>query len=145
MSVCNESNPHTNHLAGAVKSTQLGMSEALDNARAFASAVALNELTRYQFLIVVEELMTNIISHGQPAQTSMVEYEFTYRDGAVRIHLTDGGVPFDPRELSVRAADVDQGREGGWGWPVILKWCKLLAYRHEDGRNHLDLLLESKE
>ena len=144
MSVCNEGNLHTNHLAGVAKPTQLGMSEALDDARAFATHAALGELIRYQFLIVIEELITNIISHGQPAHGSTIEYRYDYRDGAVRIHLADAGIPFDPRQMPGCTANavIDREREGGWGWPVILKWCELVEYRREDGRNHLELLLD---
>ena len=144
MSVHNENNPHTHHLSGSAVPTRLGISTALDDARKFIADAELDELARYQFLIVVEELMTNIITHGMPAPNTEIAYEFAYQGGAVRIDLSDSGIPFDPRDLPHFSPDaaIEQEREGGWGWPVIFKWFNLESYRRADGRNHVALLLK---
>lgn len=143
MAVCNENNLYTHRLSGSVAPTRLGLSQILEEARGFVTSAALSELTRHQFLIVVEELATNIISHGNPPGSSTVDYEFCRMGEDVRICLSDSGIPFDPTTLQhVPEADApSDGREGGWGWPVILKWCELESYTHENGRNHVALLL----
>lgn len=146
MPVCNENNLHTYQLSGSVAPTRLGLSHILEEARSFVSTAALTELARHQFLIVVEELITNIITHGNPPVSTTVDYQFCRVGEGVRICLSDCGIPFDPAGLK-SVSDVDEppaDREGGWGWPVILEWCELERYGRENGRNHVALLLNPK-
>jgi anti-sigma regulatory factor (Ser/Thr protein kinase) len=145
MSVCNENNPHTHRLVGTAAPTSLGMSGALDDAKSFAANVDLEELTKYQFLIVVEELITNIVSHGRPAPDSTIEYQYARHGDAVRISLTDSGVAFDPRAMPEFSPDaaIDEGQEGGWGWPVIFRWCELESYCRNDDRNQIVLVMRT--
>ncbi len=144
MSVCNENNLYTHQLTGSVAPTRLGLSQALEEAREFVGSAALPELTRYQFLIVVEELITNIVTHGSPPERTTVDYEFCRIGDAVRICVSDSGAAFDPMSLPEQPANtvICTDKEGGWGWRVILKWCALEDYRRDGDRNHVSLLLD---
>ncbi len=139
----NENNLHTHQHSGSVAPTPSGMSRAIEDARQFTRSAELPEITRYQFLIVVEELITNIVTHGMPNEDTSIDYEFARLGDGVRIAMSDGGVPFDPTSLPRFAPDaaIEAGKEGGWGWPVILNWCELETFHRVEDRNHVALLL----
>lgn len=106
----------------------------------------MSDLLRYQFLIVVEELMTNIVTHGSPPAGSDVAFDFRNDGHAVGIQLNDSGVPFDPRQMpGADEAAASSGNEGGWGWPLILSWCEKLSYERVGDRNVLSLFLRCQE
>lgn len=145
MSDLNEKNLNATRLEGRAPPNAGGLSQTLEQAREFASHAALGELVRYQFLIVVEELVTNIVTHGQPEQDTEISYEFSAGGDAIQLRLSDSGVPFDPRNLVIppEVENEPNEQEGGWGWPLILKWCDLETYEHVDGKNVLGLSIKT--
>ena len=131
-------------LTGSVPADMPGLSQMLDSARQFSSSAGLEGDDKFQFLIVVEELVTNIVTHGMSVQGSTIDYEFAAENGAVHVIMADSGVPFDPRALMHPAIDPEPqlDQEGGWGWPLIFRWCDLDDYRRAEGRNVLTLTLK---
>lgn len=98
------------------------------------------ESQRYNILLSVQELLTNILRHGyegdesQPVEISMMASE----DGFV-FELRDRGLPFDP--LSHEEAPVSgEGSElqiGGYGIVIVKMVMDQLSYRYEGGWNIL--------
>lgn len=110
---------------------------AVEAASDFARRCGLTRLYRDRLCVVVEELVTNVVSHGRAPGDSVITFAFEAAPGAVSISMSDAGAPFDPREpLGPRTE-----REGGWGWPIIMAWCRIAAYRRADDRNHLELTM----
>ena len=97
--------------------------------------------------VVCEELIRNVVLHGDPVPGSAIELELAELSEGVRIMIGDRGVAFDPRTLRLgdRAEAVMADVEGGVGWPLILAWCDIVSYEREDGVNRLHLLLRSIE
>ena len=142
MSDHNEQILSGNRHMGEVTPNLAGLSDALEHAREFAHATQMTDLIRFQFLIIVEELITNIVTHGHPAGGSVISYEFRHESAGVGISLRDGGIPFDPRSLQTDQTDDPHEEEGGWGWPLIFRWCDSLNYEHKDNTNILSLSLK---
>lgn len=127
---------------GEVAAGESAIAAVVEAAADFARRRALAPLYRDRLAVVAEELVTNVIAHGRVAPDSRIRFAFEACADAVRVSLSDAGAAFDPRclaESEVRGATPLPEREGGWGWPIILAWCKVVSYRREDGRNHLEL------
>ena len=127
-------------IEGEAAATRAAVGIAVEAASGFAGRCGLNRLYRDRLCVVVEELVSNVVAHGRPASDSMIAFAFEAAPGAVSISLSDAGAPFDPREpLGPRTE-----REGGWGWPIIMAWCRITAYRRADGRNYLELTMPAE-
>lgn len=135
------------HALGSVPPSAAGLSAAMRAANAFAVKAGLVDPVRYRFLVVFEELITNVVEHGSAAPDSTVDFELAMSGNAVHVHISDAGIAFDPTLLPAPSDDdpTDPEREGGWGWRLILSWCDLTAYLRDRDRNNLDLIVRAEK
>jgi anti-sigma regulatory factor (Ser/Thr protein kinase) len=111
------------------------------NQLAKSTALPARDLDRLQ--LVVEELVTNIVTHGVPPAGSRIGFRFERAFDSMRLEITDRGAPFDPRS-DVRASKRGTShaeKEGGVGWPLILRWCRIDAYERNAGANRVVLIM----
>jgi serine/threonine-protein kinase RsbW len=136
------------HLKDSIPADAQAISQALDTARRFADHVALPPIARMRLLLTVEELLANIVTHGQPSPDSGIDIQFEIREDRIELRTQDAGSPFDPR-LDIPSVSRDQaveaGMEGGVGWPMILEWCAIEDYQREGGANRLLLSLPTRD
>ena len=99
------------------------------------------ELERIQ--LVVEELVTNIVTHGLPPAGSRIGFRFERTVSSMRIEITDRAALFDPRsEIQASTSDtLHAKKEGGVGWPLILRWCRIADYERIAGENRVVLIM----
>lgn len=102
------------------------------------------ERVAYKVQLVLDELTSNIILHGRSrGLTPHIEVRIASEEDAVRIDVTDDGIAFDPHtEASVPV--YERGRPvtiGGLGVHLVKQMTRVMAYRHEGGRNHLMLVI----
>lgn len=121
---------------------------SLADAERFAKAAALAPGMRQRLLVVVEEIVSNIVTHGAPPPGSAITWRFQTDDGSVRLAFTDAGAHFDPRgtiqplpgdEAAIASAALE--RTGGLGWRLVLAWCDVVACERGDGTNRLELVM----
>ncbi len=120
------------------------VSKALAAARRLAEQAALPRVARVRLLLIVEEILANTVTHGQPPLDSLIGLRIEIRNDHVRIQVQDAGAPFDPRRdipVTSRDSAVEAGVEGGAGWPMILEWCAIESYERAEGLNRLGLTL----
>jgi anti-sigma regulatory factor (Ser/Thr protein kinase) len=86
---------------------------------------------------VVEEWVGNVVEHGAVAPGSRIELALEQGAGLVRLTLSDGGAPFDPRAASFEGPNLERG--GGAGLALIAAWTRVADYRRRGGRNRLVL------
>jgi serine/threonine-protein kinase RsbW len=109
----------------------------------FARGCALPEDEQARLLIILEELFTNVVAHGQwaDAATSSVTVGLRSKDGWLVIDFIDDGRPFDP--LAVGAPDLNAPGEerpiGGLGIHIVRSLVDQARYRRAGQRNHLHL------
>ena len=109
----------------------------------FARGCGLPEDERARLLIILEELFTNVIAHGQRAEaaTSIVTVRLRSKDGWLVIDFVDDGRPFDP--LTLGSPDLDAPVEerliGGLGIHIVRSLVDRARYRRASQRNHLHL------
>jgi len=121
---------------------------SLTDADRFARAAGLAPGVRRHLMVVVEEIVGNIVTHGAPPQGSAIAWRFEAGDGPLRLAFSDEGAHFDPRgavaplgddEAAIAAAALD--REGGLGWRLVLAWCDVVACERAGGTNRLELAM----
>lgn len=117
------------------------LSAALDAALLEA---AVPERVRMDVTLVLEEVLSNTVRHGYPAEARDTIRVTARRDGG-RLHLRfdDGGVAWDP--LAHDLPDVEQSIEdreiGGLGVLLVRELSESAHYERRDGRNQLSLVM----
>jgi len=107
---------------------------------AFAATHALSAKNLYEVTLAVEELLTNIITHGFPqGGRHKILVALDIEEGRLTARLVDDGIAFNP--LTVPAPDLEIPLEergiGGLGVHFVRKAMDSLDYRRENGQNQL--------
>lgn len=99
----------------------------------------------------LEELLTNSIVHGHAAQmpAAMVWLAAAYEGDVLRLRYEDALAAFDPiariDEALLRTANpLEQRPMGGLGLLMVFRLADGFGYRHERGRNRIDLRFSSR-
>jgi anti-sigma regulatory factor (Ser/Thr protein kinase) len=91
--------------------------------------------------IIVEELVCNLVDYGgRPGEE--IELALVCVPEGVRLRLSDGCAPFDPRVAT--RADLPPDRGGGAGLAMVRAWSTVEAYERVGARNTLRLLIRSE-
>ena len=114
----------------------------LDRLQAFAGAFARDcgfaDDERARLLVILEELFTNVVSHGN---AQCVAAALGWSRGRLTIDLIDDGPPFDP--LAHPRPNLDAPTEerpiGGLGIAIVRALVDKARYRRQGSRNHLRL------
>jgi len=139
-----DKNSYEGVVEGKVSADRYATGKVLEAAAHFSQKAHLRKEDHIRLRIVVEEVLINILKHGELGTGSSIGYSFKRKNCHAMIEVTDDGVPFDPRQdLSIEDTRHPDG-EGGQGWPLIMSWCQVVGYRRERGRNRLHLLLPLK-
>jgi anti-sigma regulatory factor (Ser/Thr protein kinase) len=95
---------------------------------------------------VLEELLTNSIVHGRAAHmpSAMVWLTAQGQDDVLHVRYEDALAAFDPiariDEALLRTSNpMDQRPPGGLGLLMVFRLADAFRYRHENGRNRIDL------
>jgi serine/threonine-protein kinase RsbW len=109
----------------------------------FARRCGLPETERARLLIILEELFTNAVRYGYPAEApGRIEVALSAKPERIEIEFSDDGQPFDP--LAHRAGPGDQPAaerpEGGLGLEIVRGLVDKARYRRHGGRNCLALV-----
>ena len=96
--------------------------------------------------LILEELVTNTVTHGGAVPDSIISVNLLCRGGAIELVYEDSGCPFNPCEQlpeDDRDKSVEMRRTGGLGWHLIQEMCASVDYEHRDGRNRLTMIRET--
>jgi anti-sigma regulatory factor (Ser/Thr protein kinase) len=107
----------------------------------FAAAQALPAEVAFQLNLVLEELVTNTVSHGHPGAAGTIHLRLERAGDVVEAELVDAGLAFDPRTAPPPDLDapLEERRAGGLGVHLVRQFVDEIDYRREGGRNHLRL------
>ena len=93
----------------------------------------------YRFNLSLDEVLTNIISHGLTQGRHEIAVSVALDDGNLVANVSDDGPAFDP--LSAPAPDIrapiEERKIGGLGIHLLRTLMDAVEYRRADGRNHL--------
>jgi len=105
-----------------------------------AAAAGLDKKSAYRLRLAVDEIATNIITHGyaESQTTGDVMVEATVGEEALTVTLEDSAPAFDPRGLDDPDHLGKPGHErpiGGLGVFIALKNVDQLEYEYRDHKN----------
>ncbi len=108
----------------------------------FTTIAGLSHDTGHRITLILEELFTNLLSHGGGRERAVGADIMLRRDGGtVHIRFGDNGAPFNP--LDAPPPELEGGAEnravGGLGVHLIRQLTAAAAYRRDEGRNILDM------
>ena len=101
------------------------------------------EATRYNVLLAVQEMVTNVLRHGyQMDESKPVEVTFTVTADSVDLLIRDQGPPFNP--LAHDTSSLDLGEDmpeeiGGFGIHIAKVVMDETSYQRSHGWNQLCL------
>ena len=113
-------------------------------AEAFVRDRGLADEERARLLDILEELFTNVVTHGYGGEFEAysVAVALDWRRGRLTINFVDDGPPFDP--LAHSAPDLDAPAEqrpiGGLGIAIVRALVDRARYCRQGQRNHLHLV-----
>jgi anti-sigma regulatory factor (Ser/Thr protein kinase) len=97
-----------------------------------------------QLVLCLNEVLANVIAHGGSTAHSepirlLLEVRADQDHGQASVTVTDAGIAFDPLSVPTKALPtaLDDATPGGMGLVLLRRFCSVLHYRHEAGRNHL--------
>jgi anti-sigma regulatory factor (Ser/Thr protein kinase) len=115
---------------------------ARDALRAFTDSCAVDGAATQAAALVLDELLTNIISYGlKGSRHDPIILELDIVDEKLQIRITDGGTPFNPFEKSEPNLDVslEQRQPGGLGIYLVKKYMDEYGYEYRDEHNIVTL------
>jgi anti-sigma regulatory factor (Ser/Thr protein kinase) len=111
---------------------------------AFGEECGLATSDVFKVNLVLDELMTNVISYGyQDAAAHEIRLRLSLADGRLTAVLTDDGNPFDPitsGPKEVASGSVEARPIGGLGLHFMRKMMDEVRYERVGGRNQLTLV-----
>lgn len=114
----------------------------------FGATNGLPEPKIYVVNLMIDELVTNIVTHGAAGRDSLqADIVLQVSDDGITLTVEDEGAPFDP--TAAEAPDVKAALEdrpvGKLGLHFVNTLADDVAYRLKDGRNHLTVRLGTGE
>lgn len=100
--------------------------------------------------LVLAEALNNVAEHAyRGASYGVINITVTTSAPEIRIELRDRGHPMPNGQIPTgypprTDMSLEDLPEGGFGWFMIRRLTRLLAYERCDGENHLILCLDSK-
>ena len=127
----------------ALRSDSAELERLLRFAGEFAGHAALTEDERARLLIILDELFSNIVTHGYDVGTTDGEVEVTLavRDNRLLIEFVDDGRAFDPLGSTPPDLDLPAAERpiGGLGIAIVRALADAASYARQGGRNRLSL------
>jgi len=122
----------------ALRSEPAELTRLVAFAEAFSRDSGFADDERARLLIILEELFTNVVAHGN---AKCVAAALGWSRGRLTIDFADDGRPFDP--LTHPGLDLDAPGEerpiGGLGIAIVRALVDKTRYRRQGSRNHLRL------
>ncbi len=119
----------------------------IDALEAFGEENGIAPEEALRFGLALDELITNIISHGLAGRgDATISLLIEHDKGVLRAELHDDGLPFDPLTADIEHpdGDIDDRKIGGLGVTIVRKIMDRLDYRREDGFNRLKMEMKLK-
>ena len=102
-----------------------------------------NDLTNLN--LVLDEIVSNVIKYGhlRPHEEPRIDVSLALDGGRLTVNVADDGIAFNP--LDAKRPDLDlpivERPIGGLGIHIVKALVDTIAYRREDGRNHMTLTM----
>lgn len=106
----------------------------------FSTFHGLSEKEIFQSTLVMDELLTNVISYSEAQH---IHVEAAYKDKGLTLKIEDDGNAYNPLEETVMPdldAPLEERKIGGLGVHITKKMMDDVHYEYKDGLNILTLV-----
>lgn len=115
-----------------------GVRQAIDAFERFGRAHAVPAETGWRVQLALDEILSNIVRHGDEGAAAGVDMTFSLDDGVIAVEIVDGTAPFNP--LLAPAPDTSSAlqdrRPGGLGLALVRRLMDEALYERRDNLNH---------
>ena len=124
-----------------VPGTTEGIRRAAEAFETFISGRDVPQPARRRCLVALDETLSNVVRHGQPAPGESIVVTFSLFPDHLELELADTAAPFDLLQQPApdRAAGVAARPLGGLGIALVRGTMTSVRYERRDGRNVLTL------
>ncbi len=102
----------------------------------------------YKVQLIVDELITNIISYGyHDKKIHLINICFQLSNELIFLEIIDDGIPFNPLEspdVDVNLS-IEDKKIGGLGIFFIKKFAKILNYELRENKNYLKISINTND
>jgi serine/threonine-protein kinase RsbW len=119
----------------------------IDSLEEFGAARGIPPEQSLRFCLALDELITNVISHGFAGRTGgTIRLIVEHADGVLRAELIDDGPPFDPFQAAIElpSGDIEHRKIGGLGISIVKASMDSLGYRHDGRFNRVNMEMKLK-
>ena len=123
------------------------VARVIDCLEEFGAANGIPPEQSLRFGLVLDELITNIVSYGlKDRRDGTVTLAIEHRDGVLHAELADDGPPFEPlsADTAPPEGDIETREVGGLGLMLVKSFMDRLDYRRVDGFNRLTMEMKLK-
>jgi anti-sigma regulatory factor (Ser/Thr protein kinase) len=135
----------TDGLSFAVANDPSDIRRVAERVDEFCRARKISGKIVYRFNLALDEVLTNIISHGLTEGRHEIAVSVTLDDGSLIANVSDDGPAFDP--LSAPVPDIhtpiEERKIGGLGVHLLRTLMDAVEYHRRDGRNHLTFRIQA--
>ena len=114
--------------------------EATEFARELLTGTGLSDRIRVKTLIIVEELVSNVLRHSDPARDVNLTLSLDTENEAITLEIDDDSVAFDA-SLEHAFSGPDPVEGGSVGLAIVRAWSQNITYRRSGDRNRLTLTI----
>ena len=132
----------TDSLTLALENRLTEVAVLFERMEAFNRRCGLSEDDAYVLTLVMEEVFTNVVRHGYPAEGGHeIKIRLELAGDVITVVFEDDARSFDPVQAAPANLDapLEERRPGGLGVHLIKTLMDDVRYRHEGGRNVLTL------
>ena len=106
--------------------------------------------TAFQTDLILDEILTNIITHGYPqGGEHTIDLSLSVDDTArlVTITVSDGGIPFNPTTIAAAdtTSDLEERAIGGLGIHFVKQISQAMEYKYHNNTNILTIVLPFRD
>jgi serine/threonine-protein kinase RsbW len=123
----------------SVPGTAAGVRQALDAFTEFSRSVALPADRQWRFLVAMDEVLSNVISHGR--HDAAIHLGFSLTKHLMKVEIVDSAEGFNPLLTPApdMTAPLEDRRPGGLGIAIVRGLMDRVVYERRAGRNRLAL------
>jgi serine/threonine-protein kinase RsbW len=116
-----------------------GLASASDAVRSWSERQAVDADTVKRLLTVLDELLSNVVRHGDLDGAGTIEVKVSCRDGLLEAQVSDEAAPFNPllQPPPDTTTPLEQRRPGGLGIALVKALSDGVRYERRDNRNQL--------
>ena len=128
-----------------IKNDLAELAPLAEAANSFLEPLGLDGKIVYSVNLILEEMLTNVITHGyEDAGTHEIAVSITIDEDEVCITLEDDGAAFNPLSLpwASHSAEAGELMEDGLGIHFVRNMMNAMQYRRENDKNILEVCID---